>query len=76
MQTMKFCSLTLGLVAALALSASAVAQDDDNQAKYDNKIAESWIKNGSWELDHSNALARAESEGKYVLAYFSRSYSP
>ncbi|MBC8370516.1 MAG: hypothetical protein H8E25_10990 [Planctomycetes bacterium] len=73
---MKLNSLTLGLVAALAFSATAVAQDNDNQAKYDKKITESWIKAGAWELDYDNALARAESEGKYVLAYFSRSYSP
>jgi lipid-binding SYLF domain-containing protein len=73
---MKLNSLTLGLIATIALSASAVAQDDDNQAKYDKKITEAWINSGGWELDYDKALAAATAEGKYVLAYFSRSYSP
>jgi hypothetical protein len=75
---MKLNSITLGLVAALTLSTTIFAQADDqeNQDKYDKKITEAWIRSGSWELDHDSALARAESEGKYVLAYFSRSYSP
>lgn len=73
---MKLNTLTLGLVATLALSASAVAQDNNNQEKYDKKITEEWIAFGGWELDYDSALARAEKEGKYVLAYFSRSYSP
>ncbi|MDP6962958.1 MAG: hypothetical protein QGF46_02210 [Planctomycetota bacterium] len=68
-------SITLGLVSALALSSPIIAQDD-NQAKYDKKITEPWISSGGWELDHGKALERAKSEGKFVLAYFSRSYSP
>ena len=72
---MKLNSITLGLVAALTISTTISAQDD-NQAKYDKKITGPWIESGGWELDYDKALATATSEGKYVLAYFSRSYSP
>ena len=69
--------LPASAIASLALVATAQAQDgDDNQAKFDAKIAQSWVANGSWTLDLDEALARAKEENKLVFAYFTRSYAP
>ena len=62
-----------------ALAAALVAggvQGQSLQEKYDAKLKESWLVDGGWTTDFAEAKARAKKEGKLVLAYFSRSYSP
>ena len=66
--------MTCSLVGALA-SAPAFAQDD-LVAKYQEKIAESWVSHGNWSEDFDGVLARAKAEKKVVFAYFTRSYAP
>jgi len=74
---MKQLPLALGLLTfCLAASPLAAQEGDDLQGKYDAKVNESWVAQGGWILDYDKALAQAKNEGKYVFAYFSRSYSP
>ena len=72
---MKQLPLTLGLL-CLAASPLAAQGQDELQDKYDAKVSENWVAEGGWILDYDQALAQAKKEGKYVFAYFSRSYSP
>ena len=77
MSIMNTTPLTLGLLAGLALATPVVAQDADGlQEKFDAKVAAEWVAQGGWITDYDMALAKAKKEGKYVFAYFSRSYSP
>ena len=64
------------LVVGILSAAPLAAQDDDLVAKYEAKIAESWVAHGGWSEDLTAALARAKRENKVVFAYFTRSYSP
>ena len=40
------------------------------------KLEEAWWDNGNWITDHTVAKKAAKEEGKYIFAYFTRSYSP
>ena len=74
---MKQLPLTLGLLSfCLAASPLTAQEGNDLQEKYDAKVSEDWVAQGGWILDYDKALAQAKNEGKYVFAYFSRSYSP
>ena len=65
------------LALPLALLAQGVnAQQDGLQKKYQKKINEAWFTKGGWVDDYSAVKARAKKEGKVILAYFTRSYSP
>ena len=64
-----------GLPLAL-LAGAAHAQDSELQAKYQAKISEDWFAKGGWTDDYAAARQRAKKEGKVILAYFTRSYSP
>ena len=44
--------------------------------QWESKQQESWFTGGGWSPDFAAAKARAAKEGKVILAYFSRSYSP
>ncbi|MEM7200046.1 MAG: hypothetical protein AAF628_07260 [Planctomycetota bacterium] len=72
---------TLGLAALLtsALASIAPAQDDEQQTlieKRDQKLAAAWLQNAAWITDYDKARAEAESSGKIIFAYFTRSYAP
>ena len=74
---MKQLPLTLGLLAFCLAASPLAAQDQaELQEKYDTIVEEDWVAHGSWILDYETALAQAKKEGKYVFAYFSRSYAP
>lgn len=65
------------LAAAFAVPASAQeAEKDPLQQKYEDKVAESWFKDGGWSDDYDAVRATAKETGKPIFAYFSRSYSP
>ena len=67
--------LTLSMVAALV--AGLPGQDNDLLiARFDKKIAESWVKNAEWITDFAVAKATAKKTGKPIFAYFTRSYAP
>ncbi|MCH2112346.1 MAG: hypothetical protein MK213_05760 [Planctomycetes bacterium] len=66
--------ISCGLMGILAV-APAVAQDD-LVAKYEKKIAKSWVAHGSWSEDFEGSLTRAKAENKVIFAYFTRSYAP
>jgi len=59
--------------------AAATAQDDAQtqlRAKYEAKLKSPFIEFGGWGLDYDVARATAKETGKFVFAYFSRSYAP
>ena len=65
------------LVSALACAANLGAQSQEEMLKrWEAKQNESWFQDGAWQPDFAAAKARAKEEGKLILAYFSRSYSP
>ena len=72
----------LALAALLALPGLASAQgrpaptQDELKAKYTAKLALPFLKKAEWLTDYDKALATAKQSGKFIFAYFSRSYSP
>lgn len=75
---MKYLLSTLGLISFGLLATPVAAQDAEMtlQEKYDEHVAAEWVSHGNWMTDYDAALAKAKKEGKYVFAYFSRSYAP
>jgi hypothetical protein len=83
-----FLSLVAAGIFAAALPSPATAQEggapapaaapakDPMVAKYEEKLAEAWFKDGGWTDDYDAARAKAKETGKPIFAYFSRSYSP
>ena len=73
-------ALAIGaLGTTLLMPASAQRQQkspEELRKQYEEKISKDWFKSASWSLDLEDSLARATKEGKPVLAYFTRSYSP
>ena len=71
--------LQMSLIGAL-LGGAAFGQVVDEQAelkaKYDKKIAKEFVSFGNWILDYDVAREKAETEGKMLFTYFTRSYSP
>ena len=65
----------LGLPLAFLVQ-GAYAQQEDLQEKYQKKISSDWFTKGGWTDDYAAVRARAKKEGKVILAYFTRSYSP
>jgi hypothetical protein len=66
---------------ALALAASTIpsfAQKSQEQLakQRDAKLAEAWVGKQPWITDYAKAKETAKKDGKVILAYFSRSYSP
>lgn len=68
------------LLPALLLAGTSAAQDSDRQARYveqrATKLAKPFLKNAEWYLDYHEARAAAKQQGKFLLTYFTRSYSP
>ncbi len=68
--------LALAAITAATVVAPAQATQEDLSAKRDAKLAEAWIEQNGWITDYDEARAKAETNGKPIFAYFSRSYSP
>ncbi len=73
-------ALALGVL-GLGLLMPATAQQTgpdvaELQKRYQEKVSKDWLTKADWSLDLEDSLARAKKEGKPVLAYFTRSYSP
>ncbi len=66
--------LVIGVLLGLTAFAWA-APDAENQAKYEDKIAKSFVAHGGWVVDYDEARDRAAKEQKLIFAYFTRSYS-
>ncbi len=66
-------ALPVTLVAPVACAQTSQA---DLKASYEAKLSEDWFVNGGWSADYDAVRAKAKEEGKLILAYFSRTYSP
>ncbi len=60
----------------LAFLAQGASAQDTNEQKYQKKINQDWFTKGGWTDDYAGARARSKSQGKVILAYFTRSYAP
>lgn len=68
-------STTLSLVLGLAMALPATAQDD-NEAKYNAKIQETFVSNIDWVMSLEEAQQQAKEKRMLIFGYFSRSYAP
>lgn len=70
----------LALAALLALPGLAQAQDKPAEKsleqKLADKLAEPWITKADWLQDYDQVRAKAKESGKFIFAYFTRSYAP
>jgi hypothetical protein len=71
---MKSLWTTLGL--SLLLAAPLAAQDQDNEAKYKAKLAESFVSNIDWVQNLEEAQQQAKDKRMLIYGHFSRSYAP
>ena len=71
-------TLILSSIALLTAVSGLNGQDKQGELKklYNEKINETWFTSGGWTADFAAAKARAKKEGKFLFAYFTRSYSP
>lgn len=82
MRTSKRLTLSAAAAGLLLASAASAAPTmgatgaDDLKDKYEEKLAQSFVKKGGWIADFDAAKERAATEGKLIFAYFSRSYAP
>src|SRR5262249_33868535 len=68
---------TFALTALALANLPATAQSPQElRQKLDAKLAKAEFKQAPWLTDYEAARAKAKAEGKLVLAYFTRSYSP
>lgn len=70
---MKSISLALALGLAATLPASA---QNDNEAKYNAKLEESFVSNIDWVMSLEEAQLQAKEKQMLIFGYFSRSYAP
>lgn len=63
------------LLALLALSSPALAEEDPLVQKRDRKLQSAFLKEAEWFTDYDKALAEAGKTGKPIFAYFTRSYA-
>lgn len=63
---------------ALALAAAPAAQDpqDALREKFTKKLESEFLAKADWVTDYDVARAKAKEQGKLILGYFTRSYSP
>jgi hypothetical protein len=66
----------LGLPLAILAQGVSAQSPEQLQEKYQKKITSDWFVKGGWSDDYAACLGRAKKEGKVILAYFTRSYSP
>ncbi len=69
--------LTVGAVAAALLLGGLTAQSPEMLEELKTqKLEQPFLKNGKWLTDYKLAKKAAEKEGKFIFAYFTRSYAP
>jgi hypothetical protein len=67
----------LGASAAVALQDGLAAQGQDQlKAQRAAKLKKPFLVSGIWNLDYDEARAEAKKQHKWMLTYFTRSYSP
>ena len=71
---MKSLLTTLGL--SLLLAAPLAGQEQDNEAKYKAKLAESFVSNIDWVQNLEEAQQQAKDKSMLIYGHFSRSYAP
>lgn len=75
-----FSRLLVGSVTLVSLVAGVACQSPEDQealkAKRAEKLAKPVFQKAKWQLDYDQARAAAKQQGKWVLAYFTRSYAP
>ncbi|MHC5210833.1 MAG: hypothetical protein ACYTG2_08960 [Planctomycetota bacterium] len=71
--------IALAGLAFLGAAPAVLAQDDEQaelQAKYEQKVAESWFTDNGFTDDFDLARERARDSRTPIFVYFTRSYSP
>ena len=66
----------LALVASFSAFGIAAQDQEILKAKREKKLAKEVFKNAPWATDYDAARKQAKKEGKLIVAYFTRSYSP
>ena len=67
----------MATLALLLLGGTAEAQNSDAlKRKYESKLTEAFVGKINWAHSLEEAKKRARAEGKPILGYFTRSYSP
>jgi len=66
----------LAMPSVFAQTKRATLSQAELQAKYSEKIHESWFAGGGWVDDYDLARQQAAAEKKFILAYFTRTYAP
>ena len=70
-------TLMRGALAVLALTPLASAQSQaELEASYKEKLGHEFVEHGGWITDYDAARKEAETTGKVLFVYFSRSYAP
>ena len=74
-----FSRLLVDSVTLVSLVVGVACQSKEDQeslkAKRAEKLAKPVFQNAKWELDYDKARETAKKQGKWVLAYFTRSYA-
>lgn len=73
--------LLAGVLCTTAVSTAQSRYDrfgtqEELAAKRDDKLAAAFLKKHDWVTDYSRAREKARAEGKWIFAYFTRSYAP
>jgi hypothetical protein len=66
----------LAMSSVFAQAKRATLSQAELQAKYSEKIHESWFADGGWVDDYDLVRKQAAAEKKFILAYFTRTYAP
>ena len=59
----------------LGMACAALAQDQDLEAKRDQKLKEPFLTKATWITDYDKAREESKKSGKMIFAYFTRSYA-
>ena len=82
---MQFPTSTIAAAALMAVCVVSAApaqarpsqkSQDELKRSYEAKLKESWFVDGGWTDDYDLARKRAAAQGKYIFAYFTRTYAP
>ncbi len=73
-------TITLLLSCTLCVGLDAQRRGDKSQeqlkAQRAEKLEKSFLENANWILDYDEARKVAQKEGKFLLTYFTRTFSP
>ena len=68
--------LAAGLLFASATGAASNPSADELKDKFEEKLAQPFVKNGGWIADFEEAQEAAQAQDRVIFAYFTRSYAP